>query len=56
MENKVRALIVKLENENKDRIIALNDKDCPKYSYTVLVHKYNNTLDIIKQLNEVLLS
>lgn len=56
MEKKIQALITKLKQENQDRSVALNDKDCSEYSHTVLVHKYNNTLDIIKQLEEILLS
>lgn len=56
MKDKLRALIIKLEQENKDRSVALNDKDCSEYAHTVLIHKYNNTLDILKQLTEILLS
>lgn len=56
MKDKLRALIIKLEQENNDRSVALNDSDCSEYSYTVLVHKYNNTLDILKQLKEILLT
>ena len=56
MKDKLRALIIKLEQENKDRSTTLNDNDCSEYNYTVLVHKYNNTLDILKQLKEILLT
>ena len=56
MKDKLRALIIKLEQENKDRNVALNDTNCSEYAYTVLVHKYNNTLDILKQLKETLLT
>jgi hypothetical protein len=55
MKDKLRALLVKLENENKDRSIALNDENCSEYAHTALVHKYNNTLNIIKRLKEILL-
>ncbi len=53
MEQKIKALITKLSNENNDRSIAMNDGQCSEYAHTVLVHKYNNTLDIIKQLEEI---
>jgi hypothetical protein len=54
MESKIKALIVKLQSQNKDRSVAMNDKDCSEYAHTVLVHKYNNTLDIIKQIEETI--
>ena len=53
MEQKMKALITKLRNENKDRSIVMNDDGCSEYAHTVLAHKYNNTLDIIKQLEEI---
>tara|TARA_R110002049_G_scaffold144148_1_gene306390 strand:+ start:124 stop:291 length:168 start_codon:yes stop_codon:yes gene_type:complete len=53
MEQKIKALITKLSNENNDRSIVMNDGQCSEYAHTVLVHKYNNTLDIIKQLEEI---
>lgn len=54
MEQKIKALITKLSNENNDRSIAMNDDGCSEYAHTVLVHKYNNTIEIIKQLEELL--
>lgn len=57
MENKIKALITKLKNENKDRTIAMSDPECNSYSdyrHNVLLHKYNNTLEIIKQLEDIL--
>ena len=54
MENKIKTLITELKNENKDRSIAMNDEMCTEYGHTVLVHKYNNTLDIIKRLELLL--
>lgn len=54
METKLRALLVKLISENAYRAEALNDGRCSEYGNTVLTHKYNNTLDIIKQLEEIL--
>jgi len=56
MKEQLRNLILKLEQENKDRSIVLNDSNCSEYAHTVLTHKYNNTLDILKQLKEILLS
>jgi len=54
MKEKIEALIIKLSNENNDRCIAMSDDECSEYAHTVLVHKYNNTLEIIKQLEELL--
>lgn len=54
MENEIKALISELKNENKDRIIAMNDEMCTEYGYTVLVHKYNNTLDVVKKLESLI--
>lgn len=54
MENKLKALITKLQTENQERSIAMNDGQCSEYGHTVLVHKYNNTLEIIKQIEEIL--
>lgn len=54
MENKIKALITKLQSENKDRSIAMNDIKCSEYSHILLFHKYNNTLDIVKQLEKIL--
>ena len=56
MKDKLRALIIKLERENKDRSVAMKDDMCTEYAHTVLTHKYNNTLDILKQLKEILLT
>jgi len=54
MENKIKALILELKQENTDRSVAMNDENCSEYGHTVLVHKYNNTLDIIKRLEKLL--
>ena len=53
-KTELKALITKLSNENNDRSVAMNDGGCSEYAHTVLVHKYNNTLEIIKQLEELL--
>ena len=54
MENKIKALITKLGNENNDRSIAMNDVKCSEHAHTVLIHKYNNTLEIINQLKDMI--
>lgn len=56
MKEQLRNLILKLEKENQERTQILEDKDTSSYLYTVTVHKYNNTLDILRQLKEILLS
>ena len=50
MENKIKAIVIELKQENIDRSIAMNDGGCSEYARTVLVHKYNNTLDIINRI------
>lgn len=54
MRSKIKALIIELKNENKNRSIAMKDDMCTKYGHTVLVHEYNNTLDILTRLELVL--
>jgi L-lysine 2,3-aminomutase len=56
MKDKLRTLIIKLEQENERIVEVLEDKMCTKESYAVLTHKYNNTLSILKQLKEILLT
>ena len=53
MDDKIKALLIQLKNENKDRSIALNDGMCSEYNRTVLTHKYNNTLSIIKRIESL---
>jgi len=56
MKEQLRALITKLEQENRNRSIILEDDNTlPETHYNLRV-KYNNTLYIIKQLKEILLS
>lgn len=50
MKDKIKALIIELKKENDRRSVAMNDGMCSEYGHTVLVHEYNNTLDIIKRL------
>lgn len=54
MKDKIKALITELKQENSNRSIAMEDKDCNQERRAVLVHKYNNTLDIIKRLEKLL--
>ena len=46
-------LIHKLRNENELRIKKLNS-NISDYEHTVLVHTYNYTLEIIKQMEEII--
>ena len=54
LENKIKALIIELKQENESRRIAKNSPNCSEYSYAVLTHKYENTLEIIKRLETTL--
>jgi len=54
LESKIKALIIELKQENESRRIAKNSPNCSEYSYAVLTHKYENTLDIIKRLENIL--
>lgn len=54
MENKIKALITKLKEENSKRSDIISDNACSEYGHTVLVHTYNNTLEIIKQLETII--
>jgi len=55
MKNKVRILIDQLQQENDKRSRILEDKDCTKEMYSILVHEYNCTLGILKRLKGILL-
>ena len=54
MEAKVKALITVLESENRDRKIAMEDKDCTRYNRRVLNSKYTAIEEAIKRLKEIL--
>lgn len=54
MENKIKALIIELKQENKDRNGAINSGQCSEYAHTVLVHEYNLTIDFINRLEKLL--
>ena len=53
MKTEVVNLIHKLRNENELRSKKINSK-ISDYEHTVLVHTYNYTLEIIKQLEEII--
>jgi hypothetical protein len=53
MENKIKALITELKSENQDRSNAMNSGECSEYAHTVLVHKYNLTIEFIKRLENL---
>jgi hypothetical protein len=52
--NKIKAYISELKDRNENRSIAMNDSMCSAYNHTVLVHKYNTTIEIIKELEELI--
>ncbi len=56
MKEDIEALVIQLKQENRDRAIAMNDHICPPYTYTALTHKHNNTLEIIKRLEAILIA
>lgn len=51
---KVRAIILQLESENKDRKIAIDDKDCSRYNRRVLNSRYCVIENVIKNLKKIL--
>lgn len=53
MENAIKALIIELKQENEYRSNAMNSGECSEYAHTVLVHKYNLTLEFIKRLENI---
>jgi hypothetical protein len=53
MKNKIKALIIELKSENKDRGIAMNDNICSEFARTVLLSKYNGTLEVLKRLENI---
>ena len=56
MKDKLNLLVIKLKNENDERTKAMNTGTLSDYNHTVKVHCYNNTLEIIKQLENILVS
>lgn len=54
MKEELRVYIRELEERNQSRAIAMKSESCSEYGHTVLVHTYNNTLEIIKELEAIL--
>lgn len=54
MINELKDLARKLKKENEDRSIAMNSCNISDYGHTVKVHTYNNTLEIIKQIESII--
>jgi hypothetical protein len=54
MEQKIKNLITELKEKNQERSEIMNRGTLSDYNHTVVVHTYNNTLDIIKKLEEIL--
>lgn len=54
MVDDLKELIRKLKKENEERSIAINKGNLSEYNHTVKVHTYNNTLDIIKQIESII--
>jgi hypothetical protein len=52
MKRDIQNYINKLKNENEKRSEKMNS-GCSEYEHTVLVHTYNNTLEIIKNLEDI---
>jgi len=54
MEQEIKTLIAKLKSENEIRSQDMNSLNISDYNHTVKVHCYNNTLEIIKQLETII--
>jgi hypothetical protein len=54
MEQKIKNLITELKEKNQERSENMNRGTLSDYNHTATVHTYNNTLDIIKKLEEIL--
>lgn len=54
MKIEMQNLVRKLKNENEERSKKLNSGNISQYSHTVYVHEYNNTLEIIKQIESII--
>lgn len=52
--NELKDLVRKLKNENEERSNAMNRGNLSDYNHTVKVHIYNNTLEIIKQIEAII--
>lgn len=54
MKDRVAVLIRELKQENADRNIAMYEEGCSEYAHTVLVSTYNQTLEFIKRLENLI--
>lgn len=54
MKLEMQNLVQKLKNENEERSKKMNSGKLSEYSHTVAVHTYNNTLEIIKQIESII--
>lgn len=54
MINELKELVRKLKKENEERSKAMNTGKLSEYNHTVKVHTYNNTLEIIKQIENII--
>lgn len=54
MKEEIRAYIVELKAKNEVRYIAMGSKHCSEHGKILLDTMYNNTLEIIKELEAIL--
>jgi len=54
MINNLKELVRKLKKENEERSISINKGNLSEYNHTAKIHIYNNTLDIIKQIESII--
>lgn len=54
MVNELKDLVRKLKKENEERSNAINRGTLSEYNHTVKVHTYNNTLEVIKQIEAII--
>lgn len=54
MEEKLKDLVRKLKRENDERSRLINSGTLSDYNHTVKVHIYNNTVEIIKQIESII--
>lgn len=54
MIDELKELVRKLKKENEERSKAMNTGKLSEYNHTVKAHTYNNTLEIIKQIENII--
>lgn len=54
MEEKLILMVRKLRKENSERSVSMRRGILSDYNHTVTVHLYNHTLDIIKQIEDII--